>query len=524
MDNKKKNRYKNILPYDSTRVVLRKSAELSDYINANFIDGYSQLRKFIATQGPLTRTSEDFWRMVWEEESLIIVMLANVMEGGKAKCAKYWPEVGKSCSYGGLPFLFLNVTNLNYKLSKGQNRPYFTFYVQILRKIQHFQYIRWPDHGVPLITSSLIRMHNKVNAEYEDLVKDKAFPIIVHCSAGAGRTGAYIGFDILCDEMQSKNQVNVYRAVLNMRKQRMDMVQNMKQYVLLHKLLSECHALGNTGFTPSELNKRIAQHTMLMKEFDNLNLILPMTTTKKIALQHSNKPVNKDINILPYDHSAVFIAIHNKEEAAPYLNASFISEYMVNESTIVAQDPLPINVDVFWRAVVDNNVNIIVMLSQPGNGETQDTCLPYYPQENGIYKRYGEISVTQMEESTEQGYVQRKLQVVMITHLQCLFWKESLKPDDMRNLLNLIAVVGHLRTEQGSVLIHCCDGAGRSGVFCALNNLIQRLRAEDEIDVFRTVKDLRDMRPHMVRSFDNYMTCYKGLAEFRSSFDAYANI
>uniref|UniRef100_H2YIA3 protein-tyrosine-phosphatase n=1 Tax=Ciona savignyi TaxID=51511 RepID=H2YIA3_CIOSA len=119
-----------------------------------------------------------------------------------------------------------------------------------------------------------------------------------------------------------------------------------------------------------------------------------------------------------------------------------------------------------------------------------------------------------MEECTEQGYVQRKLQVVSgavnvtITHLQCVFWKEVLKPDDLRNLLNLIAVVGHLRTEHGSVLIHCCDGVGRSGVFCALNNLIQRLRAEDEIDVFRTVKDLRDMRPQMIRSFDNYMTCY----------------
>uniref|UniRef100_H2YIC9 Tyrosine-protein phosphatase non-receptor type 20 n=1 Tax=Ciona savignyi TaxID=51511 RepID=H2YIC9_CIOSA len=253
MDNKKKNRYKNILPYDSTRVVLRKSAELSDYINANFIDGYSQLRKFIATQGPLTRTSEDFWRMVWEQESLIIVMLANVMEGGKAKCAKYWPEFGKSCTYGGYNVQTVNEENRGFYILRTIHlKEIFCITSHPTRKIQHFQYIRWPDHGVPLITSSLIRMHNKVNAEYGDLVKDKTFPIIVHCSAGAGRTGAYIGFDILRDEMQSLNQVNVYRAVLNMRNQRMDMVQNMKQYVLLHKLLSECHALGSTGFKPSE--------------------------------------------------------------------------------------------------------------------------------------------------------------------------------------------------------------------------------------------------------------------------------
>uniref|UniRef100_H2YI32 protein-tyrosine-phosphatase n=1 Tax=Ciona savignyi TaxID=51511 RepID=H2YI32_CIOSA len=235
-----------------------------------------------------------------EQESLIIVMLANVMEGGKEKCAKYWPEVGKSCSYGGYNVETVEKKNYgSYILRSIHMEESGNEYASVLKKIQHFQYIRWPDHGVPLITSSLIRMHNKVNAEYEDLVKDKAFPIIVHCSAGAGRTGAYIGFDILHDEMQSKNQVNVYTAVLNMRKQRMDMVQNMKQYVLLHKLLSECHALGSTAFKPNELNKRIAQHTMLLKEFENLNLILPMTTSQKIALQHLNKPVNKDINILP---------------------------------------------------------------------------------------------------------------------------------------------------------------------------------------------------------------------------------
>uniref|UniRef100_H2YI30 protein-tyrosine-phosphatase n=1 Tax=Ciona savignyi TaxID=51511 RepID=H2YI30_CIOSA len=449
--------------------------------------------------------------MVWEQESLIIVMLANVMEGGKAKCAKYWPEVGKSCTYGGYNVETVEEKNYGFYILRSIHMEESgNEYASVLRKIQHFQYIRWPDHGVPLITSSLIRMHNKVIADYEDLVKDKAFPIIVHCSAGAGRTGAYIGFDILRDEMQSLKQVNVYRAVLNMRKQRMDMVQNMKQYVLLHKLLSECHALGSTTFKPNELNKRIAQHTVLLKEFDNLNLILPMTTSQKIALQHSNKPVNKDVNILPY---------------APYLNASFISEYMVNESTIVAQDPLPINVDVFWRAVVDNNVNIIVMLSQPGNGETQDTCLPYYPQENGSNENYGEISVTQMEECTEQGYVQRKLQVVYGEENVCHYGNYN----SLAHWLYLRIILEIQKNTNNEIIksvvcsLNFSDGAGRSGVFCTLNNLIQRLRAEDEIDVFRTVKDLRDMRPQMVRSFDNYMTCYKGLAEFRSSFDTYAN-
>uniref|UniRef100_H2YIC7 Tyrosine-protein phosphatase non-receptor type 20 n=1 Tax=Ciona savignyi TaxID=51511 RepID=H2YIC7_CIOSA len=234
MDNKKKNRYKNILPYDSTRVVLRKSAELSDYINANFIDvsGYSQLRKFIATQGPLTRTSEDFWRMVWEQESLIIVMLANVMEGGKAKCAKYWPEFGKSCTYGGYNVQTVNEENRGFYILRTIHlKESGNEYASPTRKIQHFQYIRWPDHGVPLITSSLIRMHNKVNAEYGDLVKDKTFPIIVHCSDGAGRSGVFCALNNLIQRLRAEDEIDVFRTVKDLRDMRPHMVRSFVSFI-----------------------------------------------------------------------------------------------------------------------------------------------------------------------------------------------------------------------------------------------------------------------------------------------------
>nr|XP_026696169.1 receptor-type tyrosine-protein phosphatase epsilon-like isoform X2 [Ciona intestinalis] len=526
-DNKKKNRYKNILPYDATRVELKKTAESFDYINANYIDGYSQERKFIATQGPLDRTTGDFWRMVWEQECLVIVMLTNVVESGKIKCAKYWPDQGKRCTYDG--YSVETVTEVDYgsyivrtiNIEETNNE-----YATALKQIQHFHYIAWPDHGVPLITSSIIQMQKNVNAKANS---ENAAPIIVHCSAGAGRTGAYIGFDILLDEMKSRNRVNVYRTVLNMRKQRMDMVQNMKQYIFIHKLITECYALGNTEVDVAELQEHISQQTILLEEFDNLSIILPLTTSQKIALQHSDDPGNKDVNVLPYDHSIVRVLNENDEDSF-YLNASFISDYSPNETFIVAQDPVPANVDIFWRAVVDNNVNVIVMLSTVGNGETKDNCIQYWPNEVGQSQTYDTVNVTLLDVNRTHAMFERKLDLECghlnetITHIQCLFWGGKLDIQDTESLVNLISIAGHLKGDIGKILVHCCDGAGRSGVFCAVNNIIKRLRTENRIDVFRTVKDLRDMRPHMVRSAEQYLTCYNSIIAFQSSVTTYANL
>nr|XP_018672190.1 receptor-type tyrosine-protein phosphatase S-like isoform X1 [Ciona intestinalis] len=225
---KKKNRYNNILPYDATRVCLKETAENPDYINANYVNGYSQEHKFIATQGPLDRTTGDFWRMVWEQECLVIVMLTNPVESGKTKCAKYWPDQGKRCRYDG--YSVETVKEVDYgsyivrtiNIEETNNE-----YATVLGTLQLFQYTEWPEEDVPLISTSLIQMQAKVNTTWSSLFNGKQFPIVVHGSAGAGRTGAYIGFDILLDEMESKDQVNVFRTVLNMRKQRMDMVQNM---------------------------------------------------------------------------------------------------------------------------------------------------------------------------------------------------------------------------------------------------------------------------------------------------------
>uniref|UniRef100_H2XJH7 protein-tyrosine-phosphatase n=1 Tax=Ciona intestinalis TaxID=7719 RepID=H2XJH7_CIOIN len=530
-ENKKKNRYKNILPYDATRVFLKETAENPDYINANYINGYSQERKFIATQGPLDRTTGDFWRMVWEQECLVIVMLTNVVESGKTKCAKYWPDQGKRCTYDG--YSVETVTEVDYgsyivrtiNIEETKNE-----YATVLRKVKHFHYIAWPDHGVPLITSSLIQMQKNVNAEaYSKDMK----PIIVHCSAGAGRTGAYIGFDILLDEMKSKDQVNVFRTVLNMRKQRMDMVQNMKQYIFIHKLITECYALGNTEVDVAELEKHISQQPNTLANNKRIIIYQELATaTEEIKLQktHAENPEHKKKNryknILPYDDTRV--KLKETTENSDYINANYVDGYSQERKFIATQGPLDQTTGDFWRMVWEQECLVIVMLTNPVESGKKK-CAKYWPDQGKrcTYDGYNVETVTELCKNIPLIFLLVVIQVLRkIQHFHYIAWPDHGVPLITSSLVQMQGIVNAAESDSKTtvpIVVHCSDGAGRSGVFCAVNNIIKRLRAENRIDVFRTVKDLRDMRPHMVRTADQYLTCYKSISAFQSSISTYAN-
>jgi len=234
--NRGKNRYTNILSYDKTRVKLNAIDDESDdngsdYINANYIQGNNSKREFIATQGPLPATKEDFWRMAWEQRTPIIVALCQVVERGRIKCDHYWPYDNEPEYVSDIKLQMTRESTLpewterEFVLIKGEER----------REIKQFHFTVWPDNGVPSPLDPLVRFVRQVRHEMNRF--PTMGPTIIHCSAGVGRTGTFVGIDKLLQDYKNKSYVDIFGMVYEMRMSRCLMVQTEMQYICLHELI-----------------------------------------------------------------------------------------------------------------------------------------------------------------------------------------------------------------------------------------------------------------------------------------------
>ncbi|XP_032544129.1 receptor-type tyrosine-protein phosphatase beta isoform X2 [Chiroxiphia lanceolata] len=237
-ENRGKNRYNNILPYDTSRVKLSNVDDdpCSDYINASYIPGNNFRREYIATQGPLPGTKDEFWKMAWEQNVHNIVMVTQCVEKGRVKCDHYWPLDQDSLYYGDLIVEMLSESVLpewtirEFKICSEEQ-------LDSTKLIRHFHYTVWPDHGVPETTQSLIQFVRTVR-DYINRTPDTG-PTIVHCSAGVGRTGTFIALDRILQQLDSKDTVDIYAAVHDLRLHRVHMVQTECQYVYLHQCVRD---------------------------------------------------------------------------------------------------------------------------------------------------------------------------------------------------------------------------------------------------------------------------------------------
>ncbi|KAM4017399.1 receptor-type tyrosine-protein phosphatase eta-like [Anomaloglossus baeobatrachus] len=232
LENREKNRYTNVLPYDVSRVVLSSLGDpTEDYINANYIPGYNSPKEYIAAQGPLPRTVNDFWRMVWEKDVLAIIMLTKCVELGKVKCEEYWPHRSARI-YGNLSVSMNDETVLQDWTTRD-----FTLVNMKTRQskaVRHFHFTAWPDHGVPKATSVLIEFIRLVR-EYVTNDDSMRSPMVVHCSAGVGRTGTFIALDRIMKQIEVESQIDVYGVVCDLRMHRALMVQTENQYIFLNQ-------------------------------------------------------------------------------------------------------------------------------------------------------------------------------------------------------------------------------------------------------------------------------------------------
>ncbi|KFO96750.1 Receptor-type tyrosine-protein phosphatase eta, partial [Calypte anna] len=230
-ENRGKNRYNNVLPYDISRVKLSDhNSPTDEYINASYIPGYNSKKAFIAAQGPLSNTIDDFWRMIWEKKIYSVVMLTKCVEQARTKCEQYWPDK-QSKTYGDITVTIVSEIVLpewtirDFTVEKSNTADSHT--------VRQFHYTSWPDHGVPETTDLLINFRHLVHEHSSQNPIDS--PILVHCSAGVGRTGTFIAIDRLIQQMEMENTVDVYGVVYELRMHRPLMVQTEDQYVFLNQ-------------------------------------------------------------------------------------------------------------------------------------------------------------------------------------------------------------------------------------------------------------------------------------------------
>ncbi|XP_066576471.1 receptor-type tyrosine-protein phosphatase delta isoform X9 [Amia ocellicauda] len=532
--NKPKNRYANVIAYDHSRVLLSAIEGIpgSDYINSNYIDGYRKQNAYIATQGSLPETFGDFWRMIWEQRSANIVMMTKLEERSRVKCDQYWPTRGTE-TYGLIQVTLLDTVELatycvrTFALYKNGSSE--------KREVRQFQFTAWPDHGVPEHPTPFLAFLRRVKA----CNPPDAGPMVVHCSAGVGRTGCFIVIDAMLERIKHEKTVDIYGHVTLMRAQRNYMVQTEDQYIFIHDALLEAVTCGTTEVPARNLYAYIQKLTQIESgenvtgmelEFKRLANTKAHTSRFISANLPCNKFKNRLVNIMPYESTRVCLQPIRGVEGSDYINASFIDGYRQQKAYIATQGPLAETTEDFWRMLWEHNSTIVVMLTKLRE-MGREKCHQYWPAERSA--RYQYFVVDPMAEYNMPQYILREFKVTdardgqsrTVRQFQFTDWPEQGVPKSGEGFIDFIGQV-HKTKEQfgqdGPISVHCSAGVGRTGVFITLSIVLERMRYEGVVDIFQTVKMLRTQRPAMVQTEDQYQFCYRAGLEYLGSFDHYA--
>ncbi|XP_062510053.1 receptor-type tyrosine-protein phosphatase alpha-like isoform X2 [Corticium candelabrum] len=539
--NAEKNRYKNIVPYDDYLVELGEVYGMdkleSEYINATYIDGFSRKNQYIVTQGPLPSTCADFWRMVWLERTEFIVMVTQVIESGKKKCFRYWSDSDTKVCDGLTVEVVLVVEMADYTVR--------TMKLQVLDEehtVTHYHFKSWPDHGVPSYATDLLGLMFRVRRDS----RHSTTPVIIHCSAGVGRSGTYVTIDTLIDCLDSQQEIDVKSTVTKLRMRRMDMVQSVLQYILIHNAVLEMNYTKKTEIPVSDYTNQFAKLLdvcpelpncrKIKKEFDVLTKLSPTLDKSafKIALLPTvRKRKNRDSQFIPPD--TVRVILHcdgdsvdadyvNTEEGADYINASYVNGYHKRDLYIVTQAPLANTVADLWKMTFEQNVNAIVNLAQPHEFDK------YWPDSGS--QKFGRLTVNYSSLTETNSFKVYKLELTKgqssytIALFHYPFWPNDAYPSDVTGLIELMSQLDQwMKSVRGNrMIVHCCTGMGRTGVFCAVNNILDQMKSEGVANVLHVTRVLLDQRPRIIQTPEQYETVYSVIDRYQQSESIYSNV
>jgi len=533
-ENIDKNRYNNIVAYDHTRVHLKESkkhASHFDYINANYVSGFTGLQDFIACQGPLPSTFSDFWEMVWNNNVNTLVMVTNLVENGRRKCDQYWPTEGKE-TYKHITvshkhtevFAHYTVRSFIIKNNKITKMPTKSSYD---RKVVQYHYTQWPDHGTP---DYLLPVLSFVHASS---FGEQQAPIVIHCSAGVGRTGTYIAIQSMIQMLKTTGSVNVPTFLRHIRTQRNLLVQTQDQYIFVHDAILEYIKVGNTEVSRKELlsyynlllknnswkNKKDEDplrkpKNKIEKQFEHMKRYLRGNHGDTSYAQH-NSHKNREGAVVPVYKTAVKLHHHHcmmpNKDNDEYINASYLQGYRSSKDYIVTQVPLETTRKDFWQLVWDANCSTIVTLGDQQWDNETDNFWPSIDQSS----QFSSFKVTFSQKESQDDVIIRSFvleatkddYVLMVRQFHIKLWNRKSPSNENKRLVARVSK--YSAGKEGSTIVMCRNGGTPSGQFCCWSSIQQRLDAENRADVYQCAVMACQMRPGVFSGIEDLWYLYE---------------
>ena len=505
--NKRKNKFRLVYPYDKSRVILRNFGHESyktNYINASVIPGFYVPYSFIAAQAPKDSTLEDFWKMIIDNSVVNIVMLTKLVENGKRKCEPYFPTSENTVMQIG-PYNIILKSEISYT----------SFSVRIFtatdgaRKldINHFHFTAWPDHDVPSQYDQLLSFVSNVQ---EGISRTPA-PILVHCSAGVGRTGTFITLFNLTKAIKKGRGISIYRIVHEMREHRPQMVQTLRQYkyiylAVLEMLLEPTSILAKDFTNTYKLYLKSDTEgyiSTFSRQFSELNYQCDKGFKEEciVAKNEKNNKKNHAKFSLPYDFNRIILCSEHFD--TNYINATSLD----NLKVIVTLNPTVFSLQDFLQMVYQYKVSLVVMLTthteenliESGQGD----FIQYWPTSSGPTKCAPFILTLTKHDS----WLAIDKKTITLTHTldstthnftqyTSTKWNSSDEPTDLCSIVKLLKAINSHKSDHPNspILIHCSDGIAKTGILYTLYKAIQSSIGQNEVDIFHIIKKLRSER------------------------------
>uniref|UniRef100_A0A2C9KP11 protein-tyrosine-phosphatase n=1 Tax=Biomphalaria glabrata TaxID=6526 RepID=A0A2C9KP11_BIOGL len=477
---------------------------------------------------------DDFIRMLWEQRTDVIAMLTKTVENGKMKCEQYWPEKGT-----------LHLGKIKVKLLYTETFADFSIRkLELIKKdeishsVTQFHFYSWPDQNVPSSPWGLLEFYCKVSSF------QTSKPIVVHCSAGVGRTGTFIGLCDLIDQARETGRVDFFDTLVRLRQDRMWMIQTVEQYIFLHKAVLVSSLYLGTYNEANEFYEKAGElgqktssgKTKLEEEYQNIcstsaylesdsNYVAESEETKNVyensaSVKTSRK--NRFSNILPKSDYRVFLASEPKD-SGNYINAVFVQNFRHKDQHILTQLPMPQTLVDFWRMVTEYKVSLVVSF-ESDTSATDESVAEYLPNNEDHVIMCTPFKISSAYRKETDLWEERNLTIHKKSeHHKLVHLKSKFTDLDSRKLLTFIK---QLRSydASGKTVYMCRNGATYSGLISVLCNLMDRLDNDMSCSIPIAVGLIKSVRPQAISTLEQYKLLFDILLRYTENSNVYGNV